>query len=195
MSDRFADMTHDLAEHWWAFALRGVLAILFGVIAFALPGVTLLALLTLFAAYMFVDGIFAIVAAFRAMRAHRPFWPLVLEGISGIAAAAIIVVMPGLSLLALVYLSAGWAIVSGGFLLAGALRMNRGTQGRGLLILNGIFSAIWGVLVAIWPIAGALVMTWWLGAYAIVFGAMLIVLAFRLHRSHHPPAHAQPAGA
>jgi uncharacterized membrane protein HdeD (DUF308 family) len=144
---------------------------------------------------MLVDGIFAIVAAFRAMREHKSFWPLVLEGVTGIAAAAIIILMPGISLLALIYLSAGWAIVSGGFLLAGALRMNRETQGRWLLALNGVFSVIWGVLVAIWPIAGAIVMTWWIGAYAIIFGAMLVVLAFRLHRSHHPPAHAQPAGA
>jgi uncharacterized membrane protein HdeD (DUF308 family) len=195
MSDRYAHLSEDLAQYWWTFALRGVLAILLGVIAFILPGVTLLALLSLFAAYLFLDGVFAIISAVRAMRARRSFWPLVLEGVTGIAAAAIIILMPALSLLALIYLSAGWAIVSGAFLLAGALRMSRETHGRWLLVLNGIFSVIWGVLVAIWPIAGAIVMTWWIGAYAIIFGALLVVLAFRLHRSHHPPAHAQPAGA
>ncbi len=194
MSDAWThEIPHQLAGHWWAFALRGLVAIVFGVIAFVVPGITLAILLGLFAAYMAIDGVLAIIAAVRGLRAHTSFWPLLLEGIADLAAAAIAVLWPGITLLALVYLAGAWAIVSGIFLIVGAARVHQVVHGRWLLILSGVFSAIWGVLLFAWPIAGLLVMTWWIGAYAIVFGVMLVAMAFRLRRMLPPgatPAHA-----
>lgn len=195
MSDAasWADLQPRLAHYWWAFALRGVLAIAFGVIAFIMPGITLAVLLGLFAAYMLIDGVLAIIAAVRAIRQHESFWPLLLEGIAGILTAAIAILWPGITLLALVYLSGAWAIVSGIFLIVGAARMGRQVEGRWLLILTGVFSTIWGVLLFIWPIAGLLVLTLWIGAYAIVFGVMLLVMAYRLRRMLPPAATAAHA--
>jgi len=194
MSDAWTrEIPHRLAEHWWAFALRGVVAIVIGIIAFAVPGITLAILLGLFAAYMAIDGVLAIVAAVRAMRAHTSFWPLLFEGIADLAAAAIALAWPGITLLALVYLAGAWAIVSGIFLIVGAARVHEVVHGRWLLILSGVFSTIWGVLLFAWPVAGLLVMTWWIGAYAIVFGVMLVAMAVRLRRMLPPgatPAHA-----
>lgn len=187
------DFPQRLPQYWWAFALRGLVAILFGLTAFIVPGITLAILLGLFAAYMTIDGIVAIIAAVRAIREHSSFWPLLLEGIADLAAAVIALIWPGLTLLALLYLSGAWAIVSGIFLIVGAVRMHDHVQGRWLLVLSGIFSVIWGVLLFIWPIAGLLVLTWWIGAYAIVFGVMLMAMGFRLRRMLPPggaPAHA-----
>lgn len=188
-----SDVPHKLPGHWWAFALRGVIAILFAVTAFVVPGITLAILLGLFAAYMAIDGVLAIVAAVRAIREHSSFWPLVLEGIAGLAAAAIALAWPALTLLALIYLSGAWAIVSGILLIVGAARLHRVVHGRWLLILGGILSTIWGVLLYLWPIAGLVVLTWWIGAYALLFGIMLLTMAFRLRRMLPPgttPAHA-----
>jgi len=188
MSDLYVDLSdlpHAMARHWWIFALRGVLAILFGIVAFAWPGITIAALLALFAAYMLLDGVFAIGAALRAHRSRESFWPLLLEGIADIAAAAIAIVWPGVTLFALIYLAAAWAIVSGIFLFIGAVRLPSGTDGRALLGLNGAFSFLWGLAVAVWPIAGLLVMTWWIGAYALFFGVLLLIAAMRLNRLYN----------
>lgn len=197
MSDAWVgDFPSRLAEHWWAFALRGVLAIIFGIIAFTMPGITLAVLLGFFAAYMAIDGVLDIMAAVRSMRQKGSYWPLLLEGIADIAAAAIAILWPGLTLIALVYLAGAWAVVSGIFLVIGGARVDRGVDGRAWLILSGIFSTVWGVLLFLWPIAGLLVLTWWIGAYALVFGVFMIIGAFRLRHMlpgrHHggTPAHA-----
>src|SRR5690242_1096790 len=178
-----SDFPQRLPAHWWAFGLRGLFAVLFGVVAIVWPGITLAILVGWFAAYMVIDGAFAAVAAVRAMREHSSFAPLLLEVIADWAAAAIALVWPGLTLLALLYLAAAWAVISGFFLTIGAARLHQHLDGRWLLILSGILSVVWGVLLFVWPIAGLLVLTWWLGAYAILFGIMLIATAFRLR--HH----------
>ncbi len=197
MSDAWVgDFPSRLAEHWWAFALRGVLAIVFGIIAFVMPGITIAVLLGFFAAYLAIDGVLDIIAAVRAMRQHSSYWPLILEGIADLAAAAIAIVWPGLTVIALVYLAGAWAIVSGIFLVVGAARMGSGVEGRVWLILSGILSTVWGVLLFLWPIAGLLVLTWWIGAYALVFGVLMMIGAYRLRHMlpgrHHggTPAHA-----
>jgi uncharacterized membrane protein HdeD (DUF308 family) len=181
-SDRFDAMSAVLAENWWAVALRGVVAILFGAIALAVPVTTILALVLLFAAYMFVDGIFAIVSAVRAARRRERWALLVAEGIVDLIAAAVALFFPGLTVLAFVLLTAAWALVSGGLMFAASFQLNR-DHGRWWLALGGIASMIFGILLFLAPLIGAVVLTWWMGAYALVFGVMLLVLAFRLrHR-------------
>jgi uncharacterized membrane protein HdeD (DUF308 family) len=183
----FADPGHAmsalLAQNWWAVALRGAFAILFGIIALVLPGVTLTALVLLFAAYMLVDGVFAIVAGVRAARRHERWGLLVLEGIVDLVVGAVAVVAPLATVLAFVLLMAAWAIVTGAILTIAAFRLQV-AHGRWLMGLGGIVSLIWGALLLIWPIAGALVLTWWIGAYALLFGIALLALAFRLRRRH-----------
>jgi uncharacterized membrane protein HdeD (DUF308 family) len=173
----------DLARNWWALALRGVLGIVFGIIALVMPAATMLSLVLVFAAYMLVDGILAIVAAVRAAR-HREKWVwLTLEGVANIVTAALAVLLPGLTVVVFVLLIAFWALLSGGLMLGAAFRL-KPDHGRGWLIFGGIVSIIYGALLIIAPLVGALVLTWWLGAYALVFGIALLVLAFKLRSRH-----------
>ena len=180
-------MSAFLAQNWWAIALRGVFGIVFGIIALLMPGVTMAALVLWFAAYMLVDGIFAIVAGIRAATRYERWGALIFEGIVDLIAGAIAIFMPIATILAFVYLNAAWAIITGVALLIAMFRL-RPTHGKWLLALAGLLSIVWGVLLAFAPIAGAVVMTWWLGAYALVFGVALLVLAFRLKRERDEPS-------
>jgi uncharacterized membrane protein HdeD (DUF308 family) len=168
-----------LARNWWAIAIRGVLGIVFGIIALVLPGVTMLSLVLVFSAYALVDGVFAIVAGVRAAGAHQRWGLLILEGIVNILTAGIALLWPGLTVVAFVLVVAAWAILSGGLMLGAAFGLNA-DHGRWWLALGGIVSVVYGALLVIAPLIGALVLTWWLGAYALIFGASLLALAFRL---------------
>lgn len=178
-----------LARNWWVIALRGVFAVLFGGIALLLPGVTLASLVLLFAIYMLVDGVLDILAGIRAARRHERWSTLVLEGIADLIAGGIAFVWPVITLLVFIYLMAAWAIVSGAMLLGAAFRLRR-AYGQWLMGLGGVVSVIWGLLLMFWPITGAVVLTWWMGGYAIFFGVALIGLAFQLrsrHTEHRDP--------
>ena len=177
-----------LARNWWAIAIRGVVGIAVGIITFLIPAATMLALVLLFAAYMLVDGVFAIVAAVRTARQHERWGLLVLEGVVDIAAGAIAVLWPGITVVAFVLLVAAWAIVSGALALAAAVRLNL-EHGRWWLVLGGAASVVYGVLLIVAPLIGALVLTWWFGAYALVFGIALLVLAFRLRTRRDDQLH------
>jgi uncharacterized membrane protein HdeD (DUF308 family) len=168
-----------LAQNWWAFAMRGLLGIIFGLIAIFLPGVTMLSLVLVFSAYALVDGIFAIMAAVRAMRQHERWGFLLLEGVVNIIAAAIAFLWPGITVASFVFLVGTWAILSGGLMVSAALRLQL-DHGRWWLVLGGLASVIYGVLLIAAPFLGALVLTLWLGAYAIVFGIALIAVAIKL---------------
>ncbi len=170
-----------LARNWWAVLIRGLLAIVFGIIALAEPGAALGALILLFGAYMAVDGIFAIIAGVRAAAHHERWLSLIVEGILGLIAAAIAFTYPLLTIFALVIFAAVWAVLSGIALLAGAFRLH-GAHGRWLMAFGGVVSIVWGILLYINPPIGALVMTYWLGAYALIFGIAMVALAFRLRR-------------
>ena len=174
-------MSAALAKNWWAISLRGIFAIIFGLIALLLPGLTLASLVLLFAAYLVVDGVLAIVAAVRAARHGERWGLLVLEGIADLAAGAIAFFWPLATIVAFVYLVGAWGIVSGVLLWAAALRLNL-SHGRWLMALGGALSTCWGFLLLLWPFVGAVVLTWWLGAYALVFGVALVMLGFRLRK-------------
>jgi uncharacterized membrane protein HdeD (DUF308 family) len=172
-----------LARNWWAIAIRGVLGIVVGVIAFVMPAATMLALVLLFAAYMLVDGVFAIVAAVRAARQRDRWGLLVLEGLAGFVAAAIAVLWPGMTVLAFVLVVAAWALVSGMLMVMAASRLNFG-HGRWWLVLGGAASIVYGALLLVAPLIGVLVLAWWFGVYAFVFGVVLLILAFRLRAQY-----------
>jgi uncharacterized membrane protein HdeD (DUF308 family) len=176
-------MTTVLMRNWWALALRGIFAILLGLAAFVLPGVTLAVLVALFGAYAVVDGVLAIIAGVRAAERHERWWSLVLKGLAGIVAGVLAFVWPALTALALLFLIAGWAIVTGVLEIVAAVHLHR-AHGEWLLILNGVLSILFGLFVIVWPGAGVLTLLWIIGVYAIVFGAVLLVLAFRLRNLH-----------
>ncbi|MGG3810108.1 HdeD family acid-resistance protein [Methylorubrum rhodesianum] len=188
-------LNHSLAQNWWVIALRGVLAIAFAILALAMPVSTLLSLILVFAAYMLVDGIFAIVAALRAAR-HRKRWgALLFGGIVNILTGVLAAAWPGITALVFVVMTAAWSIISGSAMLVAAVRLKR-DHGRWWLALGGLASIAFGIILALAPLAGAVVLTWWIGIYAFVFGITMLVLAFRLreHRNDLPTAEmAQPA--
>jgi uncharacterized membrane protein HdeD (DUF308 family) len=174
-------MNFSLAKNWWSLVIRGFLGILVGILTFFWPGITLIALVFLFAGYALVDGVVSVVGAIRAI-ANRDRWgALLFEGIVGIGAAVITVLWPGITLLSLVLVIAAWAIVTGIAEIVAAVRLRRHISGEWLLLVAGIASVVFGVLVALLPAVGALVIALWFGAYALVFGAILVALGFRLH--------------
>lgn len=172
-------MSACLARNWWAVLLRGLLAIVLGVLTLALPAVSLASLVLLFAVYMLADGVLGIVSAIRAARRHERWGWLVLEGLLDLAAGIAALVWPGLTIIVFVVLVAIWAIVTGVALLGATFRLNR-QHGRWLMGLAGVLSLVWGILLIVAPIGGVLVLMLWIGAYALVFGITLVVLAFRL---------------
>ncbi len=183
-------MVRILAERWWSLAVRGGAAILFGILCLVAPRATFTALVLLFGAYAIVDGVFNLVMAFHS-RARRRWVALALEGVVSLLAGILTLAWPSLTGLALIYLIAGWSLVTGGFEIAAAIRLRSEIQGEWLLVVSGILSVAFGVLLIIAPGAGALALTWWVGAYAMVFGILLLFLAFRLRswaRSLQPRA-------
>jgi uncharacterized membrane protein HdeD (DUF308 family) len=183
-----------LAERWWAVGLRGVLAIIFGLLCLLTPGIAIGALVLLFAAYMLVDGVFAIISGIRAARSGERWGLLILEGVVDLAAGAIAVIWPAITLVALVWIVAIWAIVSGALMLAAAFALNR-DYGRWLLALGGIASLVFGILLIIEPLIGAVVLTLWIGAYALVFGVLLLVLGFQLNSKREAISRQTPTAA
>ncbi len=168
-----------LARNWWALAARGGLAITFGLFAFLLPGATMLSLVFVFAAYALLDGVLAIVAAVRAMDRHERWVVLLLEGVANLVAAGLAVFWPGITVVVFVLLLASWAVITGALMLAAAFRLHM-NHGRWWLAIGGGASLLYGVLLFLAPRLGALVLVWWIGAYALLFGVSLILLSLRL---------------
>src|SRR5918997_3377694 len=178
--------------HWWALGIRGVIAVLFGLAALLRPGLALGALILLFGAYALVDGTFAIVGVFNGSRGGTPRWFLPVEGVVGILAGLIAFLLPGMTALALLYLIALWSIVTGVFEAATAIRLRREIQGEWALVAGGIISVLFGVVLAVLPAVGILSLIWLIGVYAIVFGVLLIVTAFRV-RSNEGGGQGRPS--
>jgi uncharacterized membrane protein HdeD (DUF308 family) len=174
---------HDeLTRRWWAVALRGVIAVLFGIIAFARPGLTILALVAVFGVYALFDGALAIAMAFWAAEHRTRWWPFAIEGLAGIAVGILTFVWPVMTAVVLTLFIAWWAIITGVLEIAAAIRLRRVIQGEWLLAASGVLSVIFGVWLLVFPAAGAVSVVWVIGAYALVFGVLLLTLAFRLRR-------------
>ena len=175
-----ATMLEHLGRNWSWVVLRGVAAVLFGVLAFAWPGITLAALVIVWGAYAFADGILALVAAYRVRDQGKPFWSLVIVGLLGIAAGIVTFIWPGMTALLLLMFIAAWALVMGIFQIVAAIRLRKEIRNEWLLGLSGVLSVLFGIIMFVQPGAGALAVIWVIAAYAVVFGILLIWLGLRL---------------
>jgi uncharacterized membrane protein HdeD (DUF308 family) len=175
-------MVDELARHWWVVGLRGLAAIIFGILAFAWPGMTLGVLVLLFGIYAIVDGVLGLIAAVRGDAPHRVV--LGIEGIVSVLAGIAAIVWPLITALVLLYIIAFWAIVTGVLEVYAAVRMRRAISNELGLIIGGILSILFGIVLIVAPGAGALAVVFLIGAYAIIFGIALLGLAWRL-REHH----------
>ena len=173
-------MLGDLGRNWGWVALRGVVAVLFGIFAFVWPGKTLAAVVLVFGAFALADGILSLIAAFKVRDQGKPFWSLVIVGLLGIAAGAATFFWPGMTALVLVTFIGAWALVMGIFEIVAAIRLRKEIEGEWLMGLSGLLSVLFGLFVLFQPGAGALALIWVIGGYALFFGCLLIVLAFKL---------------
>ena len=173
-------MLSKLAQYWWLLLLRGLAAIIFGILALIWPELTLLTLILLFGAYALMDGIFAVIAGIASFRSNERWWAVLLEGVVGILVGVLVFIWPGPTALVLLYFIAAWAVITGITEIAAAIRLRREITNEWAMGLSGLASVIFGVLLFIYPGAGAVSLVWLIGAYAIIFGILLIILGFRL---------------
>jgi uncharacterized membrane protein HdeD (DUF308 family) len=188
-----------MARNWWALALRGLLAVLFGLGALLFPIAAIGALTLLFGAYAMLDGVLALVAAAQvggsstgepARDTHfiepreenqgTRWWGLLLEGVAGIVVGLLTLAWPGATAFALVMLIAAWSVATGVFEIVAAVRLRRHVEGEWLLAAAGVLSILFGLALFLFPVAGAVAIVWLIGAYALMFGVLMIILGFRL---------------
>ena len=189
-----------VTARWWALVIRGLAAIAFGILAFAKPSFSLLALVILWGAYALVDGVFNIVLSIRGARIVPGWGWLLAEGLVSIGAGVAAFVWPAITAVALLVVIAVWAVLTGIAEIATAIRLRRHLRGEWMLAAGGVLSILFGVLLAVNPGAGALTVTWLIGLYALLFGAVLVALGFRLRNlaglaqhhaaTQHAPTHA-----
>jgi uncharacterized membrane protein HdeD (DUF308 family) len=183
-----------LKRNWWMVALRGLLAVIFGVLALVWPGLTLEVLVIFFGAYVLVDGLFTLFTALmRDRMTPAPWWLLLIEGLLGIGAGILTFIWPGITALTLFYVIAAWAVITGIIEVIGAIQLRQAIEGEWLLGLNGVLSVIFGILLMIWPATGLLTLIWLIGAYAIFFGIVMIALGFRLRSWGEHDAQPRPS--
>lgn len=180
-SVRMRPMLDALARNWGIILLRGILAILFGILTFIWPGITLITLVLLYGAFAFIDGVLAIAAAITG-GAPAPRWWLALIGLFGIAAGVLTILWPHITALVLLLFIAGWAIASGVMQIVGAIKLRQEIDDEWLLIASGALSVTFGVLLAMWPKAGALAMLFVIGSFAIMYGILLVAFSLRLRK-------------
>jgi uncharacterized membrane protein HdeD (DUF308 family) len=172
-----------LIGNWWALALRGVSAILFATFAIFWPGITATVLVFLFAIYVLFDGVFALLAALREAQRHGRSGALLLEGVLDILIAILAFLWPKAALVALIYLIALWAIITGIALIVAGFALIR-LSGEWLLVASGLLSVLLGIILFVHPGVGVVALSWWLGLYALLFGIALVSAAFRIR--YHP---------
>jgi uncharacterized membrane protein HdeD (DUF308 family) len=172
--------TIGLARWWWTFVLRGAVAILFGVLAFVAPGVGIGLLVGLFAAWALIDGVNNLLTGIRTRGQDRSWWLEILEGLVGVAAGVIALLFPTYAAEILILLIAAWAIVTGLLEIVLAVRLRTVIVGEVWMALAGVASILFGVVIFLFPAAGALSIVWLIGSFAIAFGAFMVMLGWRL---------------
>jgi len=171
-----------LARYWWLLALRGVFAIAFGLATFAWPGVTLALLVLFFGAWVLVDGVFALAAALRGTAPSDQRWLVGLEGVAGVAIGVLTMISPGVTAIVLLMFIAAWSLVRGVLQIVAAIQLRKEIEGEWLLVLSGLASIAFAAILMVQPGAGALALLFLIGCFALAFGILMVVLAFRLRK-------------
>jgi uncharacterized membrane protein HdeD (DUF308 family) len=171
---------NSLTQNWWLIVLRGIAAVLFGIAAFVWPGLTWLVLVTLFGAYLLVDGVIAVITGLSHTQDSPRWWVFLLEGLLGIGVGVIALIWPGIAALTILAMIAAWAIITGVLEVVAAIRLRREITNEWLLALGGVLSVVLGVLLILQPLAGSIAVIWMIGAYSLMFGVVLISLGIRL---------------
>jgi uncharacterized membrane protein HdeD (DUF308 family) len=175
-------MLSTILQRWWILLLRGISATVFGVLAIVWPGITLLTLVIFYGVVALIDGIAGIALGVRSGVNGRTWWEMILLGLLGVIAGAVAFLWPGLTAVVLLVVIALWAIIRGILEIIGAITLRKIIQGEWLLILSGVLSIGFGVLLLLRPAAGALAVMWLIGIYMIAFGITTIALSLRLRR-------------
>lgn len=174
--------TVEIARWWWTFIIRGLVAVAFGVLAFLAPALGIAVLVALFGAWALVDGVTGLVGGIQSRGRDRSWWLSILEGIVGIVAGVFAFLFPVQAAGALILIIAAWAIITGVFEIVAAIRMREQIKGEFWLGLAGVASILYGVVIFLFPAAGALSIVWLIGSFAIAFGVFLLILGWRLRR-------------
>jgi uncharacterized membrane protein HdeD (DUF308 family) len=181
-TDIVPSMIGFFTKNWWVLLLRGIVAVLFGILAITSPGITLAILVLLFGVYAVVDGCFALFAAIGGWSHREDRWLLLLEGFIGIGAGILTLRAPGITTMTLLFFIAAWALATGVLRIVAAIRLRKEITGEFWLVLSGIASVVFAFLVMTNPAAGALAMAWLIGWYALFLGATLVMLSIKLHK-------------
>ncbi|MGE8656220.1 MAG: HdeD family acid-resistance protein [Achromobacter sp.] len=181
-----SQVVEQIGRHWGWVALRGVVAILFGLMAMFMPAITLSALVLVWGAFALADGVLALIAGIRIRDQGKPLWALIIVGLLGVAAGIVTFLWPGLTALILLYIIAFWALAAGVFQIVAAIRFRKQIRNEWFLGLSGLVSVLFGVMLVMQPGAGALALVWVIGIYAVFFGILLLVFSFRL-KQHRAP--------
>ncbi len=171
-----------LVRNWWLVALRGLASLVFGLLTLFNPAISLAVLILFFGAYALVYGAFTVFAAIGARQGEPSWVALLAGGLLSIAIGIVTFLMPSVTGIVLLYFIAAWAIAIGAFEIAAGIRLRKLITGEWLLVLSGVLSIAFGGALVLFPGAGAIALTLWIGAYAAVLGVMLIILGFRLRR-------------
>lgn len=174
---------NQLTYNWLTVALRGVLAIVVGLIAIFFPQITLTVLIALFAAFALLEGLFLIISGIRSRNEHERWWVLIIQGLLGLGAGVIALLAPLATALALLYLMAAWAIAAGIMEIAAAIRLRKEIKGEWMLILDGVITVLFGLALVLVPGAGLLFLIWMIGGFKLASGVLLLMLAFRLRKA------------
>ena len=169
-----------LFRNWWVLALRGVLAIVFGILALIWPDTTKLALVLLFGAFALTDGSLAVAAGIAMSKHFERWWALLLEGLTGIVIGILTFFWPNVTGLVLLYFIAAWAVITGIFEVVAAIQFRRVISDEWAMILSGLMSVLFGIVLFVFPAAGAVSLAWLIGMYTMTFGIMALIFAFRL---------------
>lgn len=181
-----------LRRNWWALAVRGAVAGLFGLFALTRPTTSFIVIVALFGAWWLIDGALTIVAALFAAERRERWWPLVAEGMVSVALGAALYLVPGITVTVLLYLVAAWAIATGAFRVVAAIRLRNAIDSEWLLGTTGVLAILFGLLVLVSPESGAIALTIAVGVFALLYGIMLMVLSARLYAiNDEQSAHAE----
>jgi uncharacterized membrane protein HdeD (DUF308 family) len=177
-SEPIAHGHRPFAGIWWLMVLRGLCGILFGVVAILEPGITILSLVVVLGVYLLADGVIGLVSAVMAGQRGERWNLLVAESLVNVLAGVLLLLIPEISILALMLLIAAWAILTGALMIGTA--MNHRRDGKWPLAIGGLASVVFGIVLAVGPLIGAVILTWWLGIYALIFGAALVAFGLKL---------------